>query len=81
MDLRDFEGFQGVCWRERRGDCDGDGDIDLDDYGPMADCLYGPATLIPDGLASDCLSLFDFEGDGDVDLGDFAAFEGVLERR
>jgi hypothetical protein len=52
------------------GDCDGDGDIDLDDFVCFEGCLGGPGG----GLGAEC-GPFDFDGDGDVDLRDYAAFQ------
>lgn len=51
------------------GDCDRDGDVDLDDYGCFVACVLGPGQ----GLLPDC-EPFDFDGDGDVDIGDYATF-------
>ncbi|MCK4660502.1 MAG: thrombospondin type 3 repeat-containing protein [Phycisphaerae bacterium] len=59
------------------GDFDGDGDVDLDDYAALADCLAGPGAMPAPPLpecAGTCLRVFDFDTDGDVDLKDFAAF-------
>ncbi|MFQ5414182.1 MAG: hypothetical protein ACE5E6_06955 [Phycisphaerae bacterium] len=53
------------------GDADGDGDVDLLDYGAYAACMTGPENGPP---ASGCAT-FDFDGDTDVDMADFAAFE------
>jgi hypothetical protein len=55
------------------GDCDGDGDVDLDDFAGLDLCLAGPGG----GLAAGCGCL-DFDSDNDVDLGDFAGFEVVF---
>ena len=52
------------------GDCDGDGDVDLDDFASLDACLLGPGA----GLGSGC-ECFDSDGDGDNDLLDFAAFQ------
>jgi hypothetical protein len=52
------------------GDCDGDGDIDLDDYVGFSDCQFGPGAETDVGC--DC---FDTDGDGDVDLLDFRVFQ------
>lgn len=53
------------------GDCDADGDVDLDDYAGFHDCLGGPGG----GLLQPACECFDFDGDGDVDLFDFAEFQ------
>jgi hypothetical protein len=59
------------------GDYDADGDVDLDDYAEMADCLAGPdaapAPPAPECVDA-CLSVFDWDDDGDVDLDDYADF-------
>jgi hypothetical protein len=52
------------------GDCDGDGDVDLDDYALFAGCLSGPQG----GITADC-GCFDDDRDLDVDLLDFVAFQ------
>jgi T5SS/PEP-CTERM-associated repeat protein len=53
------------------GDCDCDGDVDLDDYAPFPDCLGGPG--VPFGpTVCECI---DLNGDGAVDLSDLAAFQ------
>ncbi len=52
------------------GDCDGDGDVDLDDFASFEACLLGP----DGGLGTGC-ECFDFDGDGDNDLLDFAQFQ------
>jgi hypothetical protein len=54
-----------------RGDCDGDGDVDLADYGAFPDCLSGPGGGLP---APEC-ACFDFDAGGDIDLRDFAGFQ------
>jgi hypothetical protein len=57
------------------GDCDDDGDVDLDDvvgFDPAA-CLQGPGG----GLGAGCGCL-DIDGDNDVDLKDFAWFQGAF---
>ena len=53
------------------GDIDGDGDVDLLDFGAMAGCLYGPAGS---GVTSQC-TCADLEADADVDLRDLAALQ------
>jgi hypothetical protein len=52
------------------GDCDGDGDVDLDDYTEMALCLLGPDSTL--GSGCECL---DFDLDNDIDLVDFAELQ------
>jgi|GEM_PF-1508011 len=51
------------------GDCDLDGDADLDDYALLEACLLGPGG----GLGTGC-GCFDMNADVDVDLADVAAF-------
>jgi hypothetical protein len=53
------------------GDCDGDGDIDLSDYGDLANCLSGPGG----GFSSASCECFDFDAGGYIDLADFASFQ------
>lgn len=55
------------------GDCNGDGEVDLDDYMDMAACLSGPM----DAVSSGC-ECFDLEGDGHVDLLDFSQFQMLM---
>ncbi|UCG17762.1 MAG: hypothetical protein JSV19_06970 [Phycisphaerales bacterium] len=61
-----------TAWFSTLGDydCDGDGDVTLDDYVCLDDCLTGPGG----GLLTDCYN-FDLDDDNDVDLADFAAFQ------
>ncbi|GAB4546850.1 MAG: hypothetical protein Tsb0013_06070 [Phycisphaerales bacterium] len=63
----DFESLITTC----QGDFDGDGDIDLGDFGAFAaafESVQGDPNYT---------FIFDFNFDGDIDLGDFGAF-GVL---
>lgn len=62
-----FEGPHSPAWL---GDHDADGDIDLDDYAALPDCLTGP-----DVPATVLCTLFDFNDDADVDLMDVADFQ------
>jgi hypothetical protein len=52
------------------GDCDADGDVDLDDYGDFETCLFGA----DGGLGTGC-ECFDFDADDDTDLLDYAEFQ------
>jgi hypothetical protein len=49
------------------GDCDNDGDVDLDDSAVFVDCLSGPGGGL--GVGCECS---DADADNDVDLLDFA---------
>ncbi len=55
-------------------DLDGDGDVDLPDFGQFQFCFTGPGGG-PVGPACECV---DLDGDGDVDLDDFALFLAVF---
>ena len=55
------------------GDCDLDGDADMDDYLDLETCIMGPGT----GIVPGC-RCFDFDADGDVDLIDFAEFQPLF---
>lgn len=57
--------------RVPKGNNDGDGDVDLDDYTELPDCVTGPGRP---PVAQGC-EIFDFEADGDIDLFDFAGFQ------
>jgi hypothetical protein len=52
------------------GDCDDDGDADLDDYAQFPGCLSGPG--VPYDPACECA---DSNSDGAIDLRDFAALQ------
>ncbi|MFH0982301.1 MAG: alpha-amylase family glycosyl hydrolase [Planctomycetota bacterium] len=53
------------------GDWDGDGDVDVADYGHFFDCLTGPNN----GPLGPGCNTFDFDTDLDVDLKDFDVFQ------
>jgi hypothetical protein len=56
-------------------DQDGDGDVDLGDYGRFAACLAGPGVTMPPPLCPErWFANADLEGDGDVDAADYATF-------
>jgi len=59
---------------EKRGDCTGDGVVDLADYLVFESCLAGPNA----GLGAGC-ECADLDVDMDVDLVDFAIFQIVFE--
>lgn len=52
------------------GDCDGDGDVDLDDYAGLESCLFGPNR----GVGGGC-ECFDFDGSGHIDFLDLAELQ------
>jgi hypothetical protein len=52
------------------GDFDGDGDVDLVDFGEFQLCFTGGTGTLADGC--DCA---DFDGDNDADLVDFGSFQ------
>jgi len=56
-----------------RGDADGDGDIDLDDFPAFAPCMTGPM-----GVAAAECRVYDFEPDGDVDLADYRTLSDLI---
>jgi hypothetical protein len=55
------------------GDLDGDGDIDLADFGIFAGCMSGPGVPRSDGCEAS-----DQDADGDIDLDDFADFSRLV---
>ena len=62
------------------GDVDDDGNVDLDDFSILVDCLAGPGNqsgpTMPGVGADDCLWAFDRDSDADVDLQDLSSFLG-----
>ena len=59
-------------------DYDLDGDVDLDDYSVLADCLSAPgAAPAPTGAVTPtiCQAVFDPNRDRDIDLHDFGEFQ------
>lgn len=56
-----------------RGDLDGDGDVDLDDYAVFSGCWMGPQKTMPLGCDE-----ADLDADGDTDFADFAALQQVI---
>ena len=61
------------CVEAEPGDCNGDGNIDLDDYTQLVTCYTGPDT---GSVPPEC-ECVDFDSDDDVDLADFAAFQSA----
>ncbi len=68
----EIEVKDGRIWRDNAGsaDSDGDGDVDLSDFGGFSYCYNGPnqPPKIP------ACSYLDFDADGDIDLADFTVF-------
>lgn len=63
--------FSGPVGLVVRGDIDHDGDIDLDDFTVLNDCLEGPnIDVSSNGICQEA----DLDGDSDVDLQDFQAW-------
>ena len=66
------------------GDADDDGDVDLDDFAILADCMAGPGApprpTMTGVVTSDCLWAFDRDADGDVDLDDLSSLFGSFVR-
>jgi len=67
----DFELTGGFWFGCVPGDCDCDGDVDLDDFADFEACLAGPGGGLPE---PNC-GCFDLNDSGDVDLEDFALFQ------
>jgi hypothetical protein len=67
----DGDGFPDEC--ELPGDLDGDGDVDIEDFGIFAGCMNGPGDAYPLGCDA-----ADLDIDGDADLADFAAFQALF---
>ncbi|MCH7700543.1 MAG: hypothetical protein IID37_02535 [Planctomycetes bacterium] len=59
-----------------KGDYDGDGDVDLQDFGHFQRC-FGAEPYIDGTLHVGC-SVFDFDDDVDLDLDDYAAFQSAF---
>ena len=60
-----------TSWRVASRDLDGDGDVDLADFGVLRSCWGGPDMPPSPG----CAATADFDGDADVDLKDFSALQ------
>jgi len=58
-----------------RGDFNCDDNVNLVDYGKLAQCIGGPS--VAPGLGCE---IADLDGDSDVDLGDFGLFQAALGR-
>ncbi len=57
-------------------DQDGDGDVDLDDFSRLGNCVAGPGESIPpDNCSTAYFGIADLDGDGDVDLDDVFRFQ------
>ncbi len=58
------------------GDCDEDGDLDLEDYWAMQHCFSGADDSgTYDPPSQECSIPLDFDEDDDIDLVDFATFQ------
>ncbi len=55
------------------GDCDDDGDVDLDDFGAFQACMSGPTVPLTPGCEHK-----DFDLDGDIDQSDFGIFQRCI---
>jgi hypothetical protein len=63
------------------GDTDGDGDVDVWDFGRIEECLAGPCgppDCVPPQYGDPCCKLSDMDLDGDVDMVDFAQFQSAF---
>lgn len=62
-----------------RDDSDGDGDVDLIDFGQFQACFNGPNRpyALPSGFDQKCKCM-DINGDNDVDLEDFGKFQACF---
>ena len=81
----------GISWSlsVALGDVDSDGDLDLEDYALVQECVYGYAQKDgapdggfepkggPDSIAPAGCVFADMDNDGDVDLKDLAAFQNA----
>jgi predicted phosphodiesterase len=59
-------------------DADGDGDVDLADFGTFQACFNGPNRPWPVVADPNACRSFDQDNDGDVDLSDFSAFQACF---
>ncbi len=66
----DFELTGGFWFRIPPGDCEDDGDVDLNDFEAFEDCLTGP-----DAVVDDACRCFDVNRSGTVDLADLATVQ------
>ena len=74
-------GIPDECEAINNGDFDGNGEVALDDFASLAQCMAGP-DVVPDAqdpkCIVTCLAAFDFDFDGDVDLQDMRDFQLVF---
>ena len=56
------------------GDCDGSGNVGLNNYAGFQTCLTGPSTGV---VAPECFCA-DLDNDGDVDVVDFGLFQLIF---
>lgn len=73
INLLNFFHFSDIQVPGAVGDSDCDGDIDLNDYALLNECLAGPE-VAPPAMSPDCVDVFDSDSDGDIDLADANAF-------
>lgn len=67
----DFELTGGFWFRIPLGDCEDDGDVDLNDFEAFEGCLTGPDTPVVD----DACRCFDVDRNNAVDLADLAVVQ------
>ncbi|MBN1491704.1 MAG: family 10 glycosylhydrolase [Phycisphaerae bacterium] len=73
VDIGAYE-FQGTVCNDPVLDADGDGDVDLTDFGAFSACFNGPNRLYAFGGDPAVCECLDEDTDGDVDLTDFGVF-------
>jgi len=61
-----------------KGDCDGDDDVDLHDFGHFQECFAAEPYQGPEGGLHVGCSVFDFDDDIDLDLTDYQSFQAAF---